>query len=87
LAAEAQKDPSLAAELFTKAAFVMKKVDSDFATLIVRGESCFTELQRVKIINVARFEEHMANNHKKKNNFEASIDGINVLPSYSLWPT
>ena len=75
LAAEAQKDPSLAALLFTEAAFVMEKVDSDFATSIA-GKAISQHCDASQYINAARLEERMANNHKKKNNFEASIDGF-----------
>jgi hypothetical protein len=74
LAAEAQKDPSLAAELFTEAAFVMEKVDSDFATSIA-GKAISQHCDATQYSNAARLEERMANNHKKKSNFEASIDG------------
>jgi hypothetical protein len=74
LAAEAQKDPSLAAELFTEAAFVMEKVDSDFSTSIT-VKAISQHCDATQYINAARLEERMANNHKKKTNFEASIDG------------
>ena len=86
LAAEAQKDPCLVAELFTKAAFVMEKVDSDFANSTA-GKAISQHCDASQYVNAARLEERMANNHEKKNNFEASIDGFNGLPSYTLRPT
>lgn len=74
LAAEAQKDPSLAAELYTEAAFVMEKVDIDFASSMT-GRAISQHCDASQYSNAARLEERMASNHKKKSNFEASIDG------------
>jgi hypothetical protein len=74
LAAEAQKNPSLAAELYTEAALVMEKVDSDFASSMT-GKAISQHCDASQYNNAARLEERMANNHRKKNNFEASIDG------------
>ncbi|KAL7537641.1 hypothetical protein ACHAWF_005863 [Thalassiosira exigua] len=72
-AMEALKDPTKAAELFTEAAIVMEKVDSNFADEYYRraiSQHCDASQYNAG----AMLEERMANNHARKKDFEASIE-------------
>ena len=70
---EALKDPKMAAILFTEAANVMEKVDSDFAIENYR-KSITQHCDASKYNEGAMLEEHMAKNHTKKGDVESAID-------------
>lgn len=72
LCAEDLQDPRRAAELFTEAAIVMEKLDSDFANEYYR-KAISQHCDASQYNEAAILEERMANNHRGKKHFDASI--------------
>eukprot|EP00578_Thalassiosira_sp_NH16_P007509 CAMPEP_0181112206 /NCGR_PEP_ID=MMETSP1071-20121207/19692_1 /TAXON_ID=35127 /ORGANISM="Thalassiosira sp., Strain NH16" /LENGTH=341 /DNA_ID=CAMNT_0023196165 /DNA_START=676 /DNA_END=1701 /DNA_ORIENTATION=- len=69
---ESFKDPKKAAELYKEAAIVIEKIDSDFANEYYR-KAISQHCDASQYKSAAILEERMANNHRRKKNFESSI--------------
>ena len=74
ISSEVQKNPSISAELFSEAAFIMEKIDSDFASAFT-AKAISQHCDAAQYDKAAELEERMADNHSKKSSYEAAIDG------------
>lgn len=72
--AEVQKNPSISAELFSEAAFIMEKIDSDFASAFT-AKAISQHCDAAQYDKAARLEERMAGNQSKKSSYDAAIEG------------
>lgn len=74
ISAEVQKNPSISAELFSEAAFIMEKIDSDFASVFT-AKAISQHCDAAQYDKAARLEERMAGNHSRKSSYDAAIEG------------
>jgi tetratricopeptide (TPR) repeat protein len=74
ISAKVQKNPTISAELFSEAAFIMEKIDSDFASAFT-AKAISQHCDANQYNKAAELEERMADNHSKKLSYDAAIEG------------